>query len=82
MSDPLLDRILYDCRMSGGTMPIRIAVKDEAEKSRGLALIKGRHNNKTISFVTEAELAAEIAVQLGRWDKERRRELARRERAP
>jgi len=53
-ADPLLDRILYDCKLSGGTMPICIVVKDEAEKARGLAL--GRHNNRTITFASEAEV--------------------------
>lgn len=57
MADPLLERILYDCRLSGGTMPICIVVADAAEKARGVALLKGRHNNREISFATEAELA-------------------------
>ena len=60
-SDPLLDRILYDCRMSQGTMPIRLVVRDEAERALGLKLLRGRRNNGTISVVTEAEIAAEIA---------------------
>lgn len=67
--DPLLDRILYDCKLSRGTMPIRIIVRDDAEKARGLLLLKGRHNNKTISFATEAEIAAEITAQLRRWNR-------------
>jgi hypothetical protein len=54
--DPLLDRILYDCRLSAGTMPICIVVKDGAEKARGVALLKSRRNNRTIIFATEADL--------------------------
>lgn len=60
-TDPLLDRILYCCRLSGGTMPIAIIVEDEAERRRGLALLRGRHNNSQISFVTKAESAARRA---------------------
>lgn len=55
-ADPLLDRILYDCRLSAGLMPITIIVKDAAEKARGMALLKGRHNNAAIDFATEVEL--------------------------
>jgi hypothetical protein len=56
--DPLLDRILYDCKLSAGLMPITIVVKDAAEAARGRQLLKGRHNNAAIDFATEAELRA------------------------
>lgn len=54
-ADPLLDRILYSCRLSNGTMPIAILVADAAERERGQVLLKGRHNNQRIGFVTLAE---------------------------
>lgn len=55
-ADPLLDRILYDCRLStqaGGAMPITIIVKDEAEKARGEKLLRGRKGNGAIGFRVE-----------------------------
>lgn len=72
-ADPLLERILYDCRMSGGTLPITIVVKDAAEKARGLALLKGRRHNALISFRTEAETEAAIAAQCRAWRRAWRR---------
>ena len=61
-ADPLLDRILCACKLSGlrgGHMPVRIVVEDEAERYRAQALLKGRHNNQAISLVTRAEIEAE-----------------------
>jgi hypothetical protein len=68
--DKLLERILYDCRMSNGTMPIRIVVADDAEKARGQKLLKGRHHNQRITIATEAEVRAEIAHALRGWKRE------------
>lgn len=56
MPDPLLDRILADCRLStsaGGAMPIVIRVPDEAEKARGLKLLRGRRGGGAIGFRVE-----------------------------
>lgn len=64
-ADPLLDRILNACRMSGGTMPICIVVADLAEQRRGEQLLKGRHNNAAIGFAVGAELDAAWAATTG-----------------
>lgn len=56
--DPLLDRILFDRKLStqaGGAMPITIIVQDEAEKARGEKLLRGRKGNGAIRFKVEAE---------------------------
>lgn len=53
--DPLLAEILFCCKFSQGTMPLCILVRDAAEQARGELLLKGRHNNSTISFMTRAE---------------------------
>lgn len=61
-SDELwLDRILYDCRMSGGTMPIRVVVRDEAEKAQVRRLLKGRRHSAMIELLTAAEAGREAA---------------------
>jgi hypothetical protein len=52
-ADPLLERILYCCRLStsaGGAMPIVIIVRDNDEKARGEQLLRGRKGNGAISF--------------------------------
>lgn len=53
--DPLLAEIQFCCKFSQGTMPLCIIVKDAGEQARAERLLKGRHNNSTISFMTLAE---------------------------
>lgn len=66
-ADPLLERILYDRKLSGGRMPIEILVADEDEKARGIQLCRGLRGTGNLTFVTDADVAARIGRQCRRW---------------
>ena len=58
-ADPLWERVEYDCRMSNGTMPIVMVVRDEDERRRAVALLCGNRRGKLITVRTRAEVDAE-----------------------
>ena len=54
-ADTLEARLKYALRLSGGTMPQAIIVKDEAEKREALAFLKGKPGAEVLEIKTQAE---------------------------
>jgi hypothetical protein len=57
-ADTLEARLTYALRLSGGTMPQVIIVKDEAEKREALAFLKGKPGAEVLEIETQAENAS------------------------
>jgi hypothetical protein len=54
-ADTLESRLAYALRLSGGTMPQVIIVRDEAEKRKALAFLKGKAGAEALQIETQAE---------------------------
>lgn len=54
-ADTLEIRLKYALRLSGGTMPQVIIVRDEAERRKALAFLKDKPGGNALRIQTQAE---------------------------